>query len=138
MQPHSRRIPIGLPVRVHARRATALALLLALLCGSCASVEFTRDTETSGHFVSKGQAFTILSWDIPKSALQIARENMSDARQPNIVVEEVNVSPHLGGADWLLDIIGWRRAVIRGSWGFRDEDLAPTAAGASGGSSPGS
>ena len=103
-------------------RIPALALAcLAALAGSCASVEFHRDTETSGTFVSSGWAFTIVSHDIPKSALNIARENASDARQPNMVVEEATVTPYLGVFDVLLDIIGVRHARVSGTWGFRPE-----------------
>lgn len=99
----------------------ALACLLALVASSCASVEFSRDTETSGTFVSTGWAFTIFSHDIPKSALNIARENASDARQPNMVVEEATVTPYLGPFDVLLDIIGVRHARVSGTWGFRPQ-----------------
>ena len=97
------------------------ALLLALplfLAPSCASVSFERDTETSGTFVSTGWAFTIFSIDLPKPALNIARENASDAKRANMVVEKAEVYPHLGWFDWVLDIVGVRRARISGTWGF--------------------
>lgn len=100
-------------------RVLACASLLAL--GACASVEFDRTTETSGTFESVGWAFTVLSIDVPKPALQIARENASDSNLANMSVDEVRVTPNLGWWDWLLDLISVRRAVIRGRWGFEGE-----------------
>ena len=97
------------------------ALLLALLA-ACTSVDFDRTTETSGTFESSGLAFTLLSFDIPKSALNIARENAADANLPNMEVQEAYVRPHWGWADWLLDIIGVRKAYVRGTWGYDGED----------------
>ena len=102
------------------RRATAL-LLGALLLTACADLEFERDSETSGTFVSTGTSVTILSWDLPKDAMNIARENASDARQPNMVVEYARLWPTLGRFDWLLDIFSVRFAKITGTWGFRPE-----------------
>ncbi len=99
-------------------RPLVLTALLALACSGCASVEFTRETQTSGRFRSSAWAFTILSIDIPKQALDIARENASDSRLTNLQVESAKVSPNWGWADWLLDIIGVRRARITGTWGF--------------------
>ncbi len=104
-----------------AKRARPGAWLAAacLALGACASVEFQRDSETSGTFVSTGWSVTILSYDLPKSALNIARENASDARQPNTVVEETRVRPYLGKFDALLDIFCVRHATVSGTWGFR-------------------
>jgi hypothetical protein len=107
----------------HLARRIARAGLLGLvgasaLVASCASVEFQRDSETSGTFVSTGWAFTILSYDIPKGALMIARENASDARQPNMVVTQATVMPYLGWFDVLLDVISIRYARVSGTWGF--------------------
>ena len=105
------------------RRAVRLlgAATLALSLTACASVEFQRDTQTSGTFVSKGFAFTFLSIDMPKRAIDIARENASDARQPNTVVTEAGVWPYLGWFDWMLDIVGVRWATVSGTWGFPPE-----------------
>jgi hypothetical protein len=103
-------------VRRSALRGCCLALLLTAT--SCASVSFERETATSGTFVSTGWAFTILSIDLPKPAINIARENVSDANLANTVVQEVSVIPNLGPFDWLFDIISIRRAQIRGTWGF--------------------
>jgi len=104
--------------------ARGLGLLLALPLGltSCASLEFTQDTQTSGRFRSTGVAFTILAIDVPKTAEQIARENASDANLANTVVEEAVVYPYLGWFDWLLDIIGVRWSRVTGTWGFPGED----------------
>jgi hypothetical protein len=95
--------------------------LAALLMSSCASVSFHRETETSGTFESSGLAFTILSIDFPKGALDIARENASDARQPNMIVTDAGVFPYFGPLDWLLDIISIRYASVNGTWGFPPE-----------------
>lgn len=91
---------------------------LVFLVTACASLEFRRDTETSGTFTSRGWAFTILSFDIPKTAEQIARENASDANLANMQVTDLFVAPWLGPLDWLLDILGIRYCRIDGTWGF--------------------
>lgn len=108
-------------LRMLRRLATAL-LVPILLCAatSCSSVKFERTSESAGTFVSTGVAFTLFSIDIPKSAINIARENASDANLSNMEVSEAVVTPHLGWFDWLLDIVGIRRARIEGTWGFRD------------------
>jgi hypothetical protein len=98
-----------------------LAGLVLALGSSCASVSFERDTLTSGTFESTGLAFTILSIDLPKAAIDIARENASDARQPNTQITEASVYPYLGWFDWVLDIIGLRYASVSGTWGFEPE-----------------
>ena len=100
--------------------ATRLALALTLLCAlsSCSSLNFQRSTETSGSFTSTGFAFTIFAVDIPKSALQIARENASDANLANLQIDSVTVFPYLGPFDWILDIISFRYARVKGTWGF--------------------
>ncbi len=102
-----------------ARRFTAL-LLLALL-PACASVEFQRTTETSGTFVSRGTSFTILSIDLPKTALDIARENAADAGLANMDVDTVSITPDWGWWNWVLDIISVRKATVRGTWGFEGD-----------------
>lgn len=102
-------------------KLAALALTLTLTASSCASVQFDRDTATSGTFEASGLAFTFLSIDMPKRAIDIARENVSDARQPNTKITEATVWPHLGWFDWLLDIVGVRGAKVSGTWGFPPE-----------------
>jgi hypothetical protein len=103
-------------VQIAALLATALGLGIAL--GSCSSVSFQRETETSGTFQATGWSFTLLSVDLPKSALNIARENASDAKLPNTVVRDVTTGPYLGALDFLLDILCLRYARIEGTWGF--------------------
>jgi hypothetical protein len=101
--------------------ALSAGLLALATAASCASGNFTRETETSGTFTSSGMAFTIFAFDVPKRAIDIARENASDSRQPNMKVEEAWVVPYLGPLDWLLDVIGIRYARISGTWGFPPE-----------------
>jgi len=106
-----------------APRAGASALHGALLLGlvGCTSLEFSRETQTAGTFHSTALTFTIISVDMPRAAIDAARENVTDARQPNVVMTRATVWPYLGPADWLLDIIGFRYAVISGTWGFHEE-----------------
>ena len=104
--------------RWNAPRTALVGMLLACSLASCSSLEFKRDTQTSGSFRATGLAFTIISIDLPKAALDIARENASDSRATNLQVTRAKVSPNLGWFDWLFDIIGVRRAVIEGTWGF--------------------
>jgi hypothetical protein len=101
---------------------SSIAVLAALALGACASISITRDTQTSGRFESRATAFTILSIDVPKPALNIARDNASDARLTNMQVTDVGVTPDLGWWDWVLDIIGVRRARVRGTWGFTGDE----------------
>jgi hypothetical protein len=111
-----------MPTRSHPTPRLACALACALLAlASCASVSFDRDTQTSGTFKSKGFAVTLLSIDLPKGALDIARENAADANLANMVVREVTVTPDLGWFDWILDIVGMRWATVQGTWGFAPE-----------------
>lgn len=101
------------------RRGPPVVLLSSLfLLGSCASLEFRRDTQTSGTFRSSGWALTIFSADIPKTAEQIARENASDANMANTQITDIMVVPYLGPFDWLLDILSVRYCRIEGTWGF--------------------
>ncbi|MAE29310.1 MAG: hypothetical protein QF724_06555 [Planctomycetota bacterium] len=97
------------------------ALLAAFLLTGCAGLSIDRTTQTSGTFVSSGLAFTIASIDLPKPAIDIARENASDSNLANLEVESAWVFPNLGPLDWLLEIIGVRYARIEGTWGFPGE-----------------
>ena len=116
----NRRSEAGAP---HARVvAPLLALLLALALTGCTSLQIDRDTLTSGTFRSRAWAFTILSWDLPKGALDIARENASDTRLVNMRVEEARVTPDWGWWNWVLDILSIRVATISGTWGFSGEE----------------
>jgi len=94
------------------------ALACAVLISACSNLSFQRDTDTSGRFTSSGFAVTFLSFDLPKGALMIARENASDANIANMVVLESTVFPYLGPFDWVLDILGMRWAKITGTWGL--------------------
>lgn len=112
-------VMLGLGKALRIARSRSIGLALAVSLASCASLTFERTTETSGTFTSTGLAFTIFAVDIPKGALQIARENASDANLANLVVEEVTVTPYLGTwFDWLLDILSVRYARVKGTWGF--------------------
>ncbi len=102
----------------HQRCACVLVLSLTALASSCSSLSFQRKTETSGTFTSSGWAVTFLSVDLPKSALQIARENASDSNMANLQVEKVLVVPDLGTFNWILDLFSIRYARIEGTWGF--------------------
>ncbi len=106
------------PIRL--LRAGCLAALLASLT-ACSSVEFKRDTESSGTFNSSGTSFTLFGVDFPRSALNQARENASDAGMHHMVVTEANVWPYLGPLDFLLEIISIRYAEIEGTWGYTED-----------------
>jgi hypothetical protein len=103
--------------RIASARRVLVASMLVIL-GGCAGVSFDRSTETSGTFTSYGVALTILSADFPKGAMQIARENASDANLSNMEVDKTLVFPYLGPLDWIFDIIGVRYARISGTWGL--------------------
>src|SRR4051812_6420547 len=90
------------PRRQLARFACASALLVL---ASCANLSFERNTATSGTFESSGFAVTLISFDLPKGAMLIARENASDANLANMIVTDTVVFPYLGPFDWLLDIV---------------------------------
>lgn len=97
------------------------SLALCLTLASCSSIEFTRDSESSGAFVATGTSFTVFSVDLPRSALNQARENASDAGMHNMVVTSAEVWPHWGPLDFLVEIIGVRHAIIKGTWGYKDD-----------------
>src|SRR5262249_38641197 len=105
--------------RRHMLRSCA-ALLLVL--PSCANLSFQRDTETSGTFESSGFAVTLISFDLPKSAMMIARENASDTNLPTTIVSDTAVFPSLGSFDWIVDVVGMRDARVRGTWGATPKD----------------
>ncbi|HTF90665.1 MAG TPA: hypothetical protein VK843_19760 [Planctomycetota bacterium] len=96
----------------------ASTLGLGAAVSSCASVSFDRQTQTSGTFHSSGIAVTVLSWDLPKRAIDIARDNASDAGLVNMQVERETVTPYLGWFDWVLDIFSVRFASVSGTWGY--------------------
>lgn len=117
----------GGSVALHTTAAIAVAVVASLGFACCSSVSFERETESSGTFSASGWSFTLFSVDLPKSALNIARENASDANLPNTVVSDVTVGPYLGALDFLLEFVGVRYARVEGTWGFsgneaRDRD----------------
>lgn len=100
-------------------RRFAPCLLLAGTAG-CSSIEFARDTESSGTFRATGTSFVLFSVDMPRSALNQARENASDAGLHNLVVTSAEVWPYWGPLDFLIEMFGVRYAVIEGSWGYTE------------------
>jgi len=103
------------PGPAHRPSRAVVAALLCLTAG-CASVEFTRDTATSGEFESSARSFTFLGWEVPRSALVAALENASDSRLPQLVITEQRAT-NWGWWDWVLEIISSRSATVRGTWG---------------------
>jgi hypothetical protein len=99
---------------LHPLRVVAVAMLSC--AASCASVTFTRDTQTSGTFESSARSFTFLAWEMPRPALVAALENASDSRLPQLVITEQRAT-NWGWWDWLLEIISSRSATVRGTWG---------------------
>lgn len=102
-------------------RPTRLALVGLLALASCAQLSIRRDTETSGTFTSTGRSFTFLSWEMPRTAIQIAHENAADAGLPNIQATSVRATDW-GWFDWILEIIGTRSARVTGTWGYRGDE----------------
>jgi hypothetical protein len=107
------------------RSFRALGLALFLLATSCASLNTQATSTTSGEFTSSAFSFTILSFDLPSPALQIARNNAADINQPNLLVQKETLFPYLGLLDWILDIISFRFAKVTGTWGDPPEVAAP-------------
>ncbi len=103
-----------------ALRSMALVACLCLLAPACASVSIDRSTKTSGTYRSTGWALTLLSIDMPQSALKIARENTADFRLANTIEQSARVSPDIGWLNWIFNIVGVRKATVKGTWGFED------------------
>lgn len=99
----------------------ALALGAAVLLGACSTIHFERTTESSGTFEATGTAFTIFGVDLPRSALNQARENASDAGLHNLEVTDARVWPDWGIFDFLLELVSVRHARIHGTWGYDGE-----------------
>ena len=109
------------PMTHLAPRRVGWALALVLLgagATSCASIEVTRTTQTSGRFESKAMSFMILWFDIPAPALAIARDNAADARLSKVEVVEAYERPYFGWFDWIYQCLGVRWATVNGTWGF--------------------
>ena len=101
-------------------RARQLAPLLLVLTSACASLEFEPTDADSGTFSSSAVAFTFLGRDYPQGALLVARANASDSQLPNLVVTEERVFPYFWKLDFLLDLISFRWAIVRGTYGPAD------------------
>lgn len=103
-----------------------LALAICSFGTSCrnmwGSLEIRRDTLTSGTFKSTGWNLHLLNWDLPRTAMESARDNIADARLDNVDVQEMVLTPQLGPLDWLLEIIGMRFARIEGTWGWTGDE----------------
>lgn len=120
------RVPVmvsqSLPRSPRLQRLLPILVLTGML-SACATISFERETETSGTFNSEAWAFTIFAWDFPKESIQTARDNVFDAGLSNLEVTSVRTTPYLGWWDWLLDIVGLRKTVLTGTWGFSGEQL---------------
>lgn len=116
----------------HGMRPTRVILAASLFTmtalSACGSISIRRDTQTSGTYEAKGFAVTFLSWDIPQSSEQIARENASDARLTNTLVTDLSTVPNLGWFDWIFDILGLRWTTLKGTWGFLPDPTTGAAA----------
>lgn len=100
-----------------------LSLALVGLLSACATISFERETETSGTFHSEAWAFTVFAWDFPAESIQIARDNVFDAGLSNLDVTSLTTTPHWGWWDWVLDVLGARKTVLTGTWGFSGDQL---------------
>ncbi len=112
------------PTAPRSPRLLAPSFLLAgclLITSACSSLEFKRSGPNHGTFVSSATTFTILSFDFPGPARDVALGNAADSARPNLLVESDVVTPYLGWFDWLLDIIGVRHAKVTGTWGTPPE-----------------
>jgi hypothetical protein len=110
------------------------AIVLCVALAACNSIRVDRTTKTSGTFRSRAWAFTILSWDLPQTALGHARENAADTRLVNMQISRVRVTPDWGWWNWIFDIISVRVATIEGTWGFSGEEDSVAAGGTATGS----
>jgi hypothetical protein len=104
--------------RAHMKRNHALPLAFGLLLlSSCSSLEFKRTGPDHGTFSSSATTFTLLSFDLPGPARDLAMGNVADSARPNLLIESDVVTPYLGWFDWILDFVGVRHARITGTWG---------------------
>ena len=115
------RYPFRMSRPTRSLRHGLFAGLFILSLSACSSIEFKRDTESSGSFTATGTSFTLFGVDFPRSALNQARENASDAGLHHMQVTEANVWPFLGPLDFLLEIISIRYAVVEGTWGYSED-----------------
>lgn len=96
----------------------ALLLVIGLWLPACASVSLKRSTKTSGTYVSTGWAVTLFSFDIPRGALKIARENAADFHLANTTETYARVTPDITWLNWLFEIVSVKKATVKGTWGF--------------------
>ncbi len=101
-----------------APRYLTICLALALLAPACASVSLERSTQTSGTYKSTGWSVTLLTIDMPRGSLSIARENAADFHLANTTETDAKVFPDFGWFNWVLDIVSVRKATVQGTWGF--------------------
>lgn len=121
------------------RSIAAAAACTWVLTTACISADFqvNRETETSGRFDSTARSWTILSWDFPKDAELIARENISDARLTNVRIEAIDRRPDwIWWLAWIPELLWSPSCRITGTWGF--PPAASRGEGATPGSTPGS
>lgn len=116
--PEAGRAPRLLPLRL----ALAGALLTTVV--GCSSLEIQRDSETSGTFDSSARSWVLLGWHMPRPAIQIAHENISDAGLPNVRETEVHRTDWRW-FNWILEIFSTRTAYVRGTWGYSGAELPP-------------
>ena len=102
------------------RLARVLVLSLVPAGSSCASMEFEPTDSDQGTFRSSAITFTLLGRDYPQSAILLARANASDSQLANLVVTEERIFPYFWKLDFLLDIISFRWARVRGTYGPAD------------------
>lgn len=106
------------------RSLCRLGLLLVCLSPGCANLSVQATDASSGEYTSSALSITILAFDLPSPALEMARNNAADIGQPNLLVERETVFPYLGRLDWLLDLFSIRFAKVTGTWGYPPEDAA--------------
>ena len=106
------------------RLRVALAGVLLASVTACSSLEINRTTETSGSFKSSARTWVFLGWDLPRPAIQIAHENISDAGLPNTRETEV-YRTDWGWFNWVIEIFSTRKAYVKGTWGYSGAEIPP-------------
>lgn len=109
---------------IRPRLRVAIAGVLLATVTACSSLEITRDTETSGSFNSSARTWVFLGWHMPRPAIQIAHENISDSGLPNTRETEVHRTDW-GWFNWVIEIFSTRTAHVKGTWGYSGAELPP-------------
>ena len=104
-------------------RVALVGVLLATVT-ACSSLEINRDTETSGTFKSSARTWVFLGWHMPRPAIQIAHENISDSGLPNVRETEVHRTDW-GWFNWIIEIFSTRTAYVKGTWGYSGAEIPP-------------